>query len=117
MLFPVGAAHPADGRDGPANGSLDRDALLKKTREKPEMERLNLAEANFYIGQQLAARGQREEALRWFARTADSGASPYRETTFAQLELQRAKTAAGKSGLASAAASEGVQRSPNAGPF
>ena len=48
MLFPVGAAHPADGRDGPANGSLDRDALLKKAREKPDMERLNLAEAKFH---------------------------------------------------------------------
>ncbi|MFX8274271.1 hypothetical protein ABTL44_19820, partial [Acinetobacter baumannii] len=36
-------------------GSLDRDALLKLAKEKPDTERLRLAEAYFFIGQQLAA--------------------------------------------------------------
>jgi lipoprotein NlpI len=71
------------------DGRIDRDALLKMAREKPEFERLNLAEANFYIGQQAAVRGQREEALKWFTRTVETEAVPYREVTFARLQLQQ----------------------------
>jgi hypothetical protein len=71
------------------DGRIDRDALLKLAREKPELERLNLAEANFYIGQQAAVRGQREEALKWFTRTVETEAVPYREVTFARLQLQQ----------------------------
>ena len=71
------------------DGRIDRDALLKLAREKPEMERLNLAEANFYIGQQAAVRGQREEAVKWFTRAVESEATPYREVTFARLQLQQ----------------------------
>ena len=33
-------------------GLIDREALLQMARAKPEMERLRLAEAYFYIGQQ-----------------------------------------------------------------
>jgi lipoprotein NlpI len=73
------------------DGRLDRDALLKRAREPADMERLNLAEAYFYIGQQLAARGERTEALQWFARSADTNAQPYREVTFAQLEMKRGR--------------------------
>jgi lipoprotein NlpI len=73
------------------DGRLDRDALLKRAREPAEMERLNLAEAYFYIGQQLAASGQREQALPWFGRAVETKASPYREVTFAQLEMRRAR--------------------------
>jgi len=71
------------------DGSLTREALLKRAEEKPAMARLDLAEATFFIGAQQAVRGQREEALRWYRRTLDTGAVPYREHTFAQLELQR----------------------------
>ena len=71
------------------DGRIDRDALLKLAKEKPEMERLNLAEAHFYIGQQAAVRGQREEASKWFTRTVESEATPYREVTFARLQLQQ----------------------------
>jgi lipoprotein NlpI len=71
------------------DGRIERDALLKIAREKPEWERLNLAEANFYIGQQAAVRGQREEALKWFTRTVETEAVPYREVTFARLQLQQ----------------------------
>ncbi len=70
-------------------GSLDREALLKRAREKPETERLRLAEAYFFIGQQLAAQGRRGEALPWFERTLTTQAVPYREFTLAQWELKR----------------------------
>jgi len=72
------------------NGGLDRDALLRLARERPDQERLRLAEAYFYIGQQLAAQGKRAEAKPWFERTLDTQASPYREFTLAQWELKRA---------------------------
>lgn len=71
-------------------GSLDRDALMRKANEKPDMERLNQAEAHFFIAQRLLAQGQRDEALRAFQRAVDTQATPYREVTFAKLELQRA---------------------------
>jgi lipoprotein NlpI len=70
-------------------GQLDRDALIRSARERADMERLNLAEAYFFIGQQLMNTGQREEAQRWFNRVVETGATPYREVTFAKLELQR----------------------------
>ncbi|KPF57954.1 hypothetical protein D621_07240 [beta proteobacterium AAP51] len=71
-------------------GRMDRAALLKHAAAKPEMERLNLAEAHYYIGQKLLAQGQRDDALRAFQRAVDTQATPYREVTFAQLELRRA---------------------------
>ncbi|MBA4218233.1 MAG: hypothetical protein C0460_12995 [Methylibium sp.] len=70
-------------------GSLDRDALLKLAKEKPDTERLRLAEAYFFIGQQLAAQGRRGEALPWFERTLATQAVPYREFMLAQWELKR----------------------------
>lgn len=70
-------------------GSLGREALLKLAKEKPETERLRLAEAYFFIGQQLAAQGRRGEALPWFERTLTTQAVPYREFTLAQWELKR----------------------------
>lgn len=72
-------------------GGMDRQSLLKRASEKADMERLNLAEAYFFIGQQQLAQGQRDEALKWFQRTVDTRAVPYREVTFAQFELQRAQ--------------------------
>jgi len=70
-------------------GALDRDALLKAARAKPEQERLRLAEAYFFIGQQLAAQGRRGDAMPWFERTVSTQAVPYREVTLAQWELKR----------------------------
>lgn len=70
-------------------GSLDRDGLLKLAREKPETERLRLAEAYYFIGQQLVAQGRRADALPWFERTVATQAVPYREFTLAQRELKR----------------------------
>lgn len=71
-------------------GRIDRDALLRQAAERPEMERLNLAEAHFYIGQKYLAQGQRDEAVRAFQRAVDTQATPYREVTFSRLELKRA---------------------------
>jgi tetratricopeptide (TPR) repeat protein len=73
------------------DGRLDREALLQRAREDATMERLNLAEAYFFIGQQFAAQGQPDEARRWYSRTVETKALPYREHTFARLELQRAR--------------------------
>jgi tetratricopeptide (TPR) repeat protein len=72
-------------------GNMDSAALLKLAGEKPELERLNTAEATFFIGQRLLVQGKREEALSWFKRTVQTGATPYREMTYAQLELTRIK--------------------------
>ena len=71
-------------------GDIDQAALLRVASEKPDMERLNLAETHFFLGQRLLLQNQRAEALRAFQRVVDTGATPYREVTFAQLELRRA---------------------------
>lgn len=66
---------------------LDRDGLLKVARARQEMERLNLAEAYFFIGERLQAQGKRPDALTWFERVVGTGAVPYREYTYAKREL------------------------------
>jgi lipoprotein NlpI/transglutaminase-like putative cysteine protease len=71
-------------------GRIDSNALLRQAGEDAAMARLNQAEAHFYIGQRLLLQGQRDEALRAFQRTLDTRATPYRELSFAQLELKRA---------------------------
>lgn len=71
-------------------GRIDRDALLGFARESSDMARLNLAEAYFFVGQQLLAQGHRDEALTWLQRVVETQAVPYREFTFAKLELRRA---------------------------
>jgi lipoprotein NlpI len=70
-------------------GRIDSNALLRQAGEDAAMARLNQAEAHFYIGQRLLLQGQRDEALRAFQRTLDTRATPYRELSFAQLELKR----------------------------
>jgi transglutaminase-like putative cysteine protease/lipoprotein NlpI len=72
------------------NGSLDRDAVMARARTRPEDERLDTAEATFFIAHRLLAEGQNDEALRWFERTVQTRATPYREVTLAALELKRA---------------------------
>jgi lipoprotein NlpI len=70
-------------------GLIDRDAVLKSAAQRSDMERLNLAEAWFYLGQQALARGQTEDARLAMGRVLDTGALPYREHTFARLFLER----------------------------
>ena len=71
-------------------GRVSQDELLRSARKDKQMERLNLSEAWFYVGQQLLLTGDAEGARRMFQRTVDIGALPYREHAFAQIELKRA---------------------------
>jgi len=71
-------------------GRVSQDELVRSARKDKQMERLNLTEAWFYVGQQLLLTGDAEGARRMFQRTVDIGALPYREHAFAQLELRRA---------------------------
>jgi len=71
-------------------GRKSQDDLLKQARKDKQMERLNLSEAWFYVGQQLLLAGDADGARRMFQRTVEIGALPYREHAFAQIELKRA---------------------------
>lgn len=71
--------------------SIDSDALLRQASEEAKMTRLNLAEAHFFIGQKRLIQGRRDDALIAFQRAVDTQASPYREVTYARMELQRAQ--------------------------
>jgi lipoprotein NlpI len=71
-------------------GRINQDEMLRAARKDKQMERLNLSEAWFYIGQRLLLAGDTDGARRMFQRTVDIGALPYREHAFAQLELKRA---------------------------
>lgn len=71
-------------------GRVSQDDLLRSARKDKQMERLNLSEAWFYVGQQLLLTGDAEGARRMFQRTVEIGALPYREHAFAQIELKRA---------------------------
>ena len=71
-------------------GRISQDDMLRAARKDKQMERLNLSEAWFYVGQRLLLTGDTDGARRMFQRTVDIGALPYREHAFAQLELKRA---------------------------
>lgn len=71
-------------------GRKSQDDLVREARKDKQMERLNLSEAWFYVGQQLLLGGDPEGARRMFQRTVEIGALPYREHAFAQIELKRA---------------------------
>ncbi len=70
-------------------GQADQDEVLKLARQDKRMERLNLAEAYFYVGQRMLLSGQPDDARRMFQRTLEINATPYREHTFAEMELKR----------------------------
>jgi lipoprotein NlpI len=71
-------------------GRINQDEMLRAARKDKQMERLNLSEAWFYVGQRLLLAGDTDGARRMFQRTVDIGALPYREHAFAQLEIKRA---------------------------
>lgn len=71
-------------------GSASQDDVLREARREKRMERLNLAEAYFYVGQRLLLQGDADGARRMFQRTVEIGALPYREHALAQMELKRA---------------------------
>jgi lipoprotein NlpI len=66
-----------------------QEELLKEARKDQAMERLNLAEAYFFIGQKMMLAGDAAGARRMFQRAVDLEAVPYREHLFAQTELRR----------------------------
>jgi lipoprotein NlpI len=70
-------------------GRVTQDELLRSARKDKQMERLNLSEAWFYVGQKMLLTGDAEGARRMFQRTVEIGALPYREHAFAQIELKR----------------------------
>jgi lipoprotein NlpI len=70
------------------DGRMDSTALLRLAGDKPESSALGLAEASFYIARRFAAQGRNDEARRWYARVLETKAVPYREFTFAGLELR-----------------------------
>lgn len=72
-------------------GRTTQEQLLREARKDKQMERLNLSEAWFYVGQQLLLSGDVDGARRMFQRTVEIGALPYREHAFAQIELRRAE--------------------------
>lgn len=72
-------------------GEASQDELLDRAKENKSMERLNLSEAYFYMGQQLLLSGKAAEAKRMFRRTVELQATPYREFAFAELELKRSE--------------------------
>jgi lipoprotein NlpI len=71
-------------------GSASQDDVLREARREKRMERLNLAEAYFYVGQRLLLQGDTDGARRMFQRTVEIGAVPHREHALAQMELKRA---------------------------
>lgn len=72
-------------------GEASQDEVIERAKENKSMERLNLSEAYFYMGQQLLLAGKTSEAKRMFRRTVDLQATPYREFAFAELELKRSE--------------------------
>jgi lipoprotein NlpI len=72
-------------------GRTTQEQLLREARKDKQMERLNLSEAWFYVGQQLLLAGDVDGARHMFQRTVDVGALPYREHAFAQIELRRSE--------------------------
>jgi len=71
------------------DGRIDQAALLKFAQANADMARLNLAEAWFFIAMQQWVRGDLDNARRGWQQVVDIGATPYRETTFARLLLER----------------------------
>lgn len=70
-------------------GQLSQGELLELARRDERQRRLRLAEAQYFVGAQLVARGQAAQARPWFERTLATRALPYREHTLARLALGR----------------------------
>lgn len=73
-------------------GAASQEDVLKAARQDQRMERLNLAEAYFYVGQRLLLNGKADDARRMFQRTVEINATPYHEHAMAQIELKRSST-------------------------
>lgn len=71
------------------DGRISQDELLRAAAREKERERLNLAEAYFFIGKSLALRGDSLNARRMYEKAIDIKALPYREHALAEVELKR----------------------------
>jgi len=70
-------------------GQASVEDVIRDARKDARMERLNLAEANFYLGQEALVLGNAAIARTLFQRTLAIGATPYLENMLARLELDR----------------------------
>lgn len=70
-------------------GRATQDEVLRQARSDKRMERLNLTEAYFYLGQQALLSGRSDDARRMFQRTVELNATPYLEHTDARMELKK----------------------------
>lgn len=70
-------------------GKASRETLMGLASQEPDQERLRMAEATFFVGQQQLIQGQTEEARQWFERAMQTKAVPYREVSLARVELQK----------------------------
>jgi lipoprotein NlpI len=70
-------------------GQASADDVLQEARKDKRMERLNLAEAQFYMGQKRLLDGDPAAARTLFERSLEIGATPYVEHMLARVELRR----------------------------
>lgn len=70
-------------------GTVTQDELLRLAAKDERKERLHLCEAYFFIGQTLLLKGQADDARKMFELARKQNALPYREHSFAQIELKR----------------------------
>jgi lipoprotein NlpI len=70
-------------------GLASADEVLREARKDQRMERLNLVEADFYLGQEALLGGDTAGARTLFQHALDIGATPYLENMLARIELNR----------------------------
>ena len=71
-------------------GRIDQEELLRSARHEDRgIERDNLAEAYFYLGQKALLEGRREEAARRFEESVEQGVTPFLEHKRALQELAK----------------------------
>ncbi|MCK9283566.1 MAG: DUF3857 domain-containing protein [Rhodocyclaceae bacterium] len=68
---------------------ISADKLIESATAEDKEKRMRLCEAYFYLGQKALLAGDRSQARRWFAQSADTGVTMYLEHIFSQLELKR----------------------------
>jgi lipoprotein NlpI/transglutaminase-like putative cysteine protease len=70
-------------------GLASADDVMRAARKDSRMERFNLVEADFYLGQEALLRGDAALARTLFQHALDIGATPYLENMLARVELDR----------------------------
>jgi lipoprotein NlpI len=70
-------------------GQASAEDVLREAHKDARMERFNLVEADFYLGQEALVEGNAGVARLLFQRTLEIGATPYLEHMLARVELNR----------------------------